>query len=181
MQPIRGRDLLRQVKNRCEPLKSEFSGKKVTIFRFAPPRLATDPLVLAKYESARYSTDSKVKTFQFLGCEVDSQLLAHSTSKSVFASLLLAASREEKNVGIIVQNPLPDLLKPLLALIPSRQDLDGMAENHPIFKANATAETIARLVQGLARPDSIQVQLNNPVTWLMDVLLTEGDENHDTD
>jgi predicted nucleic acid-binding protein len=29
--------------------------------------------------------------------------------------------------------------------------------------------------------DSIQVPLNNPVTWLMDVLLTEGDESHDTD
>jgi len=29
--------------------------------------------------------------------------------------------------------------------------------------------------------DSIQVSLNNPVSWLMDVLLTEGDENNDTD
>lgn len=29
--------------------------------------------------------------------------------------------------------------------------------------------------------DSIQVSLNNPVTWLMDVLLTEGDESHDSD
>jgi predicted nucleic acid-binding protein len=29
--------------------------------------------------------------------------------------------------------------------------------------------------------DIIQVQLNNPVNWLMDILLTEGDQNHDTD
>jgi methylenetetrahydrofolate dehydrogenase (NADP+)/methenyltetrahydrofolate cyclohydrolase len=142
MQPIRGADLLRQVKNRCEPFNSEFSGKKVTIFRFAPPQLTTDPLVLAKYESARYSTDSKLKTFQFLGCEVDSQLLTSSTGTREFANLILAASRDRQNIGIIVQNPLPDLLKPLLSLIPSLKDLDGMAENHPLFKASATAETI---------------------------------------
>lgn len=29
--------------------------------------------------------------------------------------------------------------------------------------------------------DDIQVQVSNPVTWLMNVLQTEGDQDHDTD
>jgi uncharacterized protein with PIN domain len=29
--------------------------------------------------------------------------------------------------------------------------------------------------------DGIQVRLSNPVTWLIDVLSTQGEQNHDAD
>lgn len=72
MNEIRGRDILREVKQRCEPFPKEFLDKKVTILRFAPSLKETDATTLAKYEAARYSTDHKVKTFKFIGCEVNS-------------------------------------------------------------------------------------------------------------
>ncbi len=50
------------------------------------------------------------------------------------------------------------------------------------FKVDTLLTTDDRLLKRAKRyNDSIQVQLNNPVTWLMDILLTEGDQNHDTD
>lgn len=150
MNEIRGRVILNEVKARCEPLQSEFSGKKVTILRFTPPPEETDPTALAKYEAARYSTDSKVKTFKFIGCEVDSQLLPHQSTEKRFAAILRAVNYDPNVVGVIVQNPIPDKLKKLLSLISPEKDLDGMQENNPLFKASATSETIARLVKSFA-------------------------------
>lgn len=37
------------------------------------------------------------------------------------------------------------------------------------------------LKRALRYKDRIQVQLSNPVTWLMNVFQTEGDQDHDTD
>lgn len=50
------------------------------------------------------------------------------------------------------------------------------------FQVDILLTTDDRLLKRAKRyKDSIQVPLNNPVTWLMDILLTQGDENHDTD
>ena len=140
MNEIRGRDILREVKARCEPFKSEFHGKKVTILRFTPSPEETAPTALAKYEAARYSTDSKVKTFQFLGCEVNSQLLTYKTTFENFVSILKTANEDPLTLGIIVQNPIPPDLKQSLEIISPEKDLDGMQENHPLFKASATGK-----------------------------------------
>lgn len=156
MNEVRGRDILREVKAKCEPFKSEFNGKKVTILRFTPPPEETDPTELAKYEAARYSTDSKVKTFQFLGCEVDSKLLNHETTLEDFESILQTANEDPLTLGIIVQNPIPKKkIKQILKIISPEKDLDGMQENHPLFKASATSETIARLVKSFADENTL--------------------------
>lgn len=62
MNQIIGRNILREVKAKCEPFKEEFSDKKIKIIRFAPPTDETNNITLAKYEAARYSTEHKVKT-----------------------------------------------------------------------------------------------------------------------
>jgi predicted nucleic acid-binding protein len=50
------------------------------------------------------------------------------------------------------------------------------------FQVDILLTTDDRLLKRAKRhKDSIQVLLNNPVTWLMDILLTQGDENYDTD
>lgn len=150
MNEIRGRDILREVKQRCEPFQKEFLDKKVTILRFAPSLKETDATTLAKYEAARYSTDHKVKTFKFIGCEVNSQLLPYKTTLEEFEEILRSASVDQNTVGIIVQNPIPPDLKRSLKIISPEKDLDGIQENHPLFKASATSETIARLVKSFA-------------------------------
>lgn len=155
MNEIRGRYILREVKQRCEPFQEDFAGKKITILRFAPSSKETDAITLAKYEAARYSTDHKVKTFKFIGCEVDSQLLPHKTTIQEFEAILRAANVDPNTVGIIVQNPIPEKLKNSLSLISQELDIDGMSENHPLFKASATSETIARLVRSFADENTL--------------------------
>jgi len=152
---IRGGEILSQVKVRLEPFKEIFFGKKVTIIRFNPPAEETDAIALAKYEAARYSTEHKIKTFKFIGCEVDSQLRNNNTTIEEFKGIIRGATEDPHTVGIIVQNPIPLILHPSLELISQELDLDGMQENHPVFKASATSETIARIVKSFVQEDTI--------------------------
>ena len=155
MNKINGRPIVKIVKARCEPHKDYFAVKKVIIFRFAPPPFQKDGLELAKYKAATTSTEQKIKTFQFLGCEVESPYLSSSTTKKEFANLIATASSSSNIIGIIVQNPIPLQLQEILERLPASLDLDGVTPNHPLFLAPATSEAIARLVQSFATPESL--------------------------
>ncbi len=155
MNQIIGRNILREVKAKCEPFKEEFSNKKINIIRFAPPPDETNNITLAKYEAARYSTEHKVKTFKFMNCQVDSQLWRDDTTAKEFEDIISAANLDLNTIGVIVQNPVPPNLKEILELIRPEKDLDGLQENHPLFSASATSETIARLVKSFASKDSV--------------------------
>jgi predicted nucleic acid-binding protein len=49
------------------------------------------------------------------------------------------------------------------------------------FQVDILLTTDDRLLKKAKRCSSIRTQLSNPVTWLMDILLTEREDNHDTD
>jgi methylenetetrahydrofolate dehydrogenase (NADP+) / methenyltetrahydrofolate cyclohydrolase len=150
---IFGGKILKVVKERCQPHQKYFQGKLVTIVLFQTPSTEINPQMLSQYEAAITSTNQKVKTFQFLGCNVNRVELPASTSRIKFRKLLQEATNDSSSIGIIVQNPIPkDELKQELIRIPSELDIDGLTPNHPIFKASATSEAIARLAQSFAEP-----------------------------
>lgn len=153
MAQIRGRDILRQVKERCKPFQETFSAKIVTIIRFSPHPDLND-IQRAKYRAAEISAIEKVKTFTFINCEVDYRLLSENTTPPEFREILSRANCDSNTVGVIVQNPVPRLLAPELELLSSEKDLDGLTKNNPLFSISATSEAIARLVTSFTNSDS---------------------------
>lgn len=127
----------------------------MTIVRFEPPGELSDAKLLGHYQAAITSTNQKVKTFEFLGCEVKSFTLAGNTKPERFSDILKGAANNHNSIAIIVQNPIPESkLKLELGNIPPRLDIDGMNENRGFFQASATSESIARLVRSFTNPDS---------------------------
>lgn len=152
---ILGGKILKAVKEKCEPYRDYFSGKSVTIVMFHPPQAETNPQKLSQYQAAVTSTNQKVKTFEFLGCNVDRVELPATTTEDTFGEVIADASANQNTLGIIVQNPIPDSdLRIVLNAIPIKLDIDAINENHPIFKASATSEAIARLVQDFSTSDT---------------------------
>ena len=149
-QRIYGGQIVKVVKQRCQPHQQFFADKLVTIVLFQPPDGLTDRQMLAQYSAAVTSTNQKVKTFEFLGCNVDRRELNAKTSSSQFAKILKDTASNPNSIGIIVQNPIPqNKLKSKLEEIPPRLDIDGINEAS-IFKASATSEAVSRLVSGFA-------------------------------
>jgi methylenetetrahydrofolate dehydrogenase (NADP+) / methenyltetrahydrofolate cyclohydrolase len=149
---ILGGKILKLVKERCQPHQDYFQGKLVTIIMFQSPKQETDVQKLAQYQAAVTSTNQKVKTFQFLGCDVERQDLPADTGEENFAQILQDAADNPSSIGIIVQNPIPTkILKEELENIPNELDIDGINDN-PLFKASATSEAIARLAESFAKP-----------------------------
>lgn len=147
-QRIYGGQIVKVVKQRCQPHFSFFTDKSVTIVLFEPPKDLTDKQMLAQYGAAVTSTDQKVKTFKFLGLSVNRIELPATTSARRFRAILANAATDLGSVGIIVQNPVPqNKLRVEIAKIPTRLDIDGI-NPASIFKASATSEAISRLVMG---------------------------------
>jgi methylenetetrahydrofolate dehydrogenase (NADP+)/methenyltetrahydrofolate cyclohydrolase len=152
---ILGSKILKSVKERCEAYREFFVGKLVTIILFDPPKTETNLQTLSQYEAAVTSTNQKVKTFEFLGCKVNSVKLPGENSQNAFINAIRSAVTNQNSWGIIVQNPIPqEGWKRVLKEIPAQLDIDGLSENHPIFKASATSEAIARLVQDFCTPET---------------------------
>ncbi len=150
-QRIYGSQIIKVVKQRCQPHLSFFNERLITIILFQPPEGLTDRQMLAQYNAAVTSTNQKVKTFEFLGCSVDRKELNAETSSSQFARILNDAANNRGSIGIIVQNPIPkSKLKSKLELIPPGLDIDGINQNS-IFEASATSEAISRLVSDFAK------------------------------
>lgn len=150
---ILGSKILKLVKERCQPHQDYFQGKLVTIVLFEPPETETDALLLAQYQAAITSTNQKVKTFKFLGCNVNRIELSARTSRLRFRKLLQEIARNSNSIGVIVQNPIPkDELKQELVNIPPQLDIDGISKKNPLFEASATSEAIARLASSFAEP-----------------------------
>lgn len=157
MNEVFGRAVLPLVKERCEVFRNDLAGKEIKIIRFAPDQKVST-FELAKYEAARFSTESKIKTFQYLGCIVESPLLAASTTKTDFNKLISNFDLDPNIIGIIVQNPIPIRLEGGLSQISYLKDLDGMRPDNPYFRTSATSETIFRLVESFAlKTDSVAV------------------------
>lgn len=152
---IKGGEILRLVKAKCEPLRNNFAEKNVTIVRFLPPIIIDDSL-LAKYRAAEISAVEKVKTFTYLNCEVNYLLLSSLATPLEFREILENANSDEDTIGIIVQNPVPRLLVPELRFLSPNKDLDGMQPLHPLslFRASATSEAIVRLIRAFATENS---------------------------
>ncbi|PZD70620.1 Bifunctional protein FolD protein [Acaryochloris thomasi RCC1774] len=146
---VNGSSILKQVKSRLAEFQNICNQEQVTIIRFLPPETEQDPIELAKYEAARFSTEHKAKTFSALGCQVKQPILDSLTTPDVFRNLLIEANAN--SVGLIVQNPIPDDLKKLLPQISFEKDIDGMRSDNPYFPTSATSETIYRLVESFAQ------------------------------
>lgn len=152
---ILGGKILKSVKDRCEPYRDYFRGKLVTIVMFHPPEIETNERILSQYQAAVTSTNQKVKTFEFLDCNVNRVELPATTTEDAFTNVILNAATQENSLGIIVQNPIPERdLRKILSKIPPSLDIDAINENQATFKASATSESIARLIQSFALPDS---------------------------
>ncbi len=149
---IYGGQIVKLVKQRCEPYREFFADKLITIVLFEPPDSLTDKQTLAQYSAAVTSTNQKARTFEFLGCVVERRELDAKTRSSKFAQILNEAAANPNSIGIIVQNPIPrNKLKSKLERIPGRLDIDGINEAS-IFKVSATSEAISRLISGFAEP-----------------------------
>ncbi len=150
---ILGGKILKLVKQRCQPHQDYFQGKLITIVMFGLPEHETDAQTLAQDQAAVTSTNQKVKTFEFLGCNVNRIELTADTDEEDFAQLLQNAMNNPSSIGIIVQNPIPDGdLKRELGRISSQLDIDGINQDNPLFKASATSEAVARLATSFAEP-----------------------------
>jgi methylenetetrahydrofolate dehydrogenase (NADP+)/methenyltetrahydrofolate cyclohydrolase len=150
---ILGGKILKLVKERCQLHQDYFQGKLVTIVLFEPLETETDVQILAQYQAAVTSTNQKVKTFQFQGCDVNRIELPASTGRIKFRRLLQDAAINLNSIGIIVQNPIPkDELKQELVNIPPQLDIDGINKNNSLFKASATSEAVARLATSFIEP-----------------------------
>ena len=150
-QRIYGGQIVKVVKQRCQPHFSFFANKSVTIVLFQPPSgLVNEPL-LAQYSAAITSTNQKVLTFNFLSCHVNRVELPANTSARELSEILADAAADRDSLGIIVQNPVPKAkLRAEIALIPPQLDIDGINETS-VFQASATSEAISRLVSGFAQ------------------------------
>lgn len=153
LSPHKGGGILKQTKNRLIPFREACSNQQVTIIRFDPPEQEKEPIALAKYEAARYSTEHKVKTFSVLGCEVKQYQLPDATTPSDFQDLLHTIY--EISVGVIVQNPIPKDLKRQISGLPYDKDIDGMRLDNPYFPVSATSETIFRLVEPFVQDNDV--------------------------
>jgi methylenetetrahydrofolate dehydrogenase (NADP+) / methenyltetrahydrofolate cyclohydrolase len=130
---ILGGKTLEIVKGRCQAYQNYFQRKLVTIILFQAPDGEANAQILSQYEAAVASTNQKVKTFQFLGCNVDRLELSNSASRIKFRRLLQEVINNPKSIGIIVQNPIPNNeFKKELVWIPSQLDIDGL--NQSLFK-----------------------------------------------
>lgn len=150
---LKGGPNLKETKDRLRPFSSSFTGQQITIIRFKPPSKVKDPIKLASYEAARFSTEHKVKTFAFLGCNVKDLYLDYSISGDEFRELLAEANNT--SVGVIVQNPFPKDFKKELSAISYEKDIDGLRENNPFFPVSATSETIFRLVEPFVQDNDV--------------------------
>lgn len=153
MSAIAGRDILADVRRRCERFREDLAGKKTSLIKFMPPPEA-DRILRAKYRAAEISATEKLKNFSFLTGAVEYRLLDENTNIIEFRQILNALNRDRDTVAVIVQNPIPLQLLPALSLLSPEKDLDGMLENNPLFPAPATSEAIARLVQSFALESS---------------------------
>ncbi|MGB5632437.1 MAG: hypothetical protein WBM86_06620 [Waterburya sp.] len=150
-QRIFGGQIVKVVKQRCQPHFSFFADKSVTIVLFEPPEDLTNEQMLAQYSAAVTSTKQKVKTFEFLGLSVNRHELKADVKISQFRDIIVAAGKDPNSVGIIVQNPIPyEDLAMELERIPPHLDIDGINHNS-IFQASATSEAISRLVSDFAK------------------------------
>jgi methylenetetrahydrofolate dehydrogenase (NADP+) / methenyltetrahydrofolate cyclohydrolase len=151
---ILGSKIFKLVKQRCQPHRDYFQGKLITIIMFQPPSNESNAQKLAQYQAAVTSTNQKVKTFEFLGCDVNRIELPADTKIKQFRKLLQNAKENPNIIGIIVQNPIPrEKLKDELDKIPNNLDIDGINENNSLFFASATSEAIARLVLSFAESE----------------------------
>ena len=151
---IYGGQIVKVVKQRCKPYSSFFNDKLITIIVFKPPENLTDRQMLAQYDAAVTSTNQKVKTFEFLGCNVARRELNAKTSSYQFLKILKDAVKNPDSIGIIVQNPIPNSkLKSKLEKIPPHLDIDGINQTS-IFKASATSEAISKLVLSFVESDN---------------------------
>ena len=148
---VRGGVILKEVKEKLKSFQKDHAQKQVAIVRFNPPAKEKRPTQLAKYEAARFSTEHKVKTFEFLGCQLVQPILDFSIPPDEFVSLLKQLNEDPKTIGIIVQNPYSDRLTPALDQIDFEKDIDGMRRDNPLFRTSATSETIYRLVESFAQ------------------------------
>ena len=150
---IKGGKILKQAKDQLGFYQEFGSSQQITIIRFSPPEGELDPIQLAKYEAARFSTEHKVKTFAALGCKVNQHYLDYYTSPNTFQAILKQAN--DDSVGIIVQNPFADRLQSSLKLIDFEKDLDGMRGDNPYFFVSATSETIFRIVEPFVQENDV--------------------------
>lgn len=149
-EPIRGTAIAASIRQRLEPFRSEFAQRqtRIAIVRFESPEQGS-PIELARYSAALTSMNQKLRSFDFLGCQLEPHLLRQDTTPAAFAALIDRLNQNPQVRGLIVQYPVPPAIEPLIRLIAPEKDLDALTPNSP-FSISATSEGIVRLVEPFA-------------------------------
>ncbi len=150
---ILGRPILAQVKQDCQQFQTPLSSqhKQISIIRFLPPSNISG-VEASGYEAARISTEQKVKAFNYLRLSTMVHPLSPETSRQDFSELVERLNHEESTSGIIIQYPIPRLLRSLVDLIATEKDLDALRSDS--ISVPATAEGIVRLLEPFASSDA---------------------------
>jgi methylenetetrahydrofolate dehydrogenase (NADP+)/methenyltetrahydrofolate cyclohydrolase len=132
---LTGREILR---NSLEPFRALTTDARVIIARW--PRLPeANP---ARLWAAEISTGRKAHVFSLAGLRVDKVTFEPASSRELFARFLETANADPDVIGIIVQQPVPRAIMPLLDGIEARRDLDGVGGGIPCAAAAAAVRLI---------------------------------------
>ena len=154
---IYGKQVLKEVKDKLEPLKKEIECKelKLVIIQFRPSKEHVTEESKSPFLSAEKSTQAKIKTFREIGIEPISLKLDWDFSEKNFKRMLTKLGKENDIAGIIVQYPMDEKHKGCLSLIPEEKDIDFLRGQNSLFKTPATSEAIVRIVEPFTKDKPI--------------------------
>jgi methylenetetrahydrofolate dehydrogenase (NADP+) / methenyltetrahydrofolate cyclohydrolase len=160
---IPGGSILKQVLKSLLPHCSElntkngtnnFQRKKVVIIQFWPQfwplnlnlKIEDYPKDYALHHAADYSSIEKCRTFKRLGFNVDILGLENITKPDHFNKIIHKLNSDESVAALIVQHPVPEILRKSLNGIDHSKDIDRLNCNNDKYDSCATADAISRVV-----------------------------------
>jgi methylenetetrahydrofolate dehydrogenase (NADP+) / methenyltetrahydrofolate cyclohydrolase len=198
---ISGRSILKQVLKsllpHCSKLNTKngtnnFQRKKVVIIQFWPefwplnlnPKMDDHPKDYALHHAADYSSIEKCRTFKRLGFNVDILGLENITKPDDFNKIIRKLNSDESVSAIIVQHPVPEILKKYLNWIDHSKDVDRLNCNNDKYDSCATADAISRVVNPFLH-SSVKIAIIGSAGFVgedtvakMDKILSEKYENN---
>jgi len=149
-----GKPILDEVKQHLQRYAPQLAGRRVVIVRFeAAPG---DPLEWQQRMAASaISALQKVRTSTSIGYQPQEITLPGDVREADLRRLLVNASQADDVSAVIVQFPPPPRLRDAVQDIEPSRDIDALLGPRSPHRACATADGVARLVAGHARPNDI--------------------------
>lgn len=146
-----GRGPLAQMKQEATKHKEALAEQGVRIV-LIQPNPDTSKTEQRRALASIISAQEKQKTFRAIGVACKIVTLPHDISVGQFGDTLDDLNQSRKVTGVIVQLPVPRILRPSLDAIQKGKDIDGITAGNGIFPICATAEACLRVLRPLRRP-----------------------------